>query len=115
MLHGTHLLFREVNLWKHKLAKRRAKFNKKLKSALKESEKDMENGAANKRKSASSIKRDHYKYEDTAIEEKLAELPKYMIIDCSMFSYIDTSGVSFLKKNVLAYESIGIRCFLAGE
>lgn len=41
------------------------------------------------------------------------QLPTHIIIDCSMFSYIDTSGVTMLKKTVQAYESIGITTFLA--
>jgi MFS superfamily sulfate permease-like transporter len=50
--------------------------------------------------------------------EKLAEegayQPTHIIIDCSMFSYIDTTGVSQLKVTVLEYESIGIKTYLAG-
>lgn len=42
-----------------------------------------------------------------------AALPTHIIIDCSMFSYIDTSGISTLKKTVQQYESIGITTFLA--
>ncbi|KAI1296895.1 Prestin [Halotydeus destructor] len=47
--------------------------------------------------------------------DKLADyLPSHIIIDCSMFSYIDTTGVSQLKSTVLEYESIGIKTYLAG-
>lgn len=41
-------------------------------------------------------------------------LPSHIIIDCSMFSYTDTAGVSQLKRTVQDYQSIGIRAFLAG-
>lgn len=42
-----------------------------------------------------------------------AGLPTHIIIDCSMFAYIDTSGMSMLKKTVQQYESIGITTYLA--
>ena len=41
-------------------------------------------------------------------------LPTHVIIDCSMFSYIDTAGVSTLKTTVQDYESIGIKTLLTG-
>ncbi|CAG2100288.1 unnamed protein product [Medioppia subpectinata] len=41
------------------------------------------------------------------------DLPTHIIIDCSMFSYIDTTGVTALKTTVQEYESIGIKTFLA--
>lgn len=41
------------------------------------------------------------------------DLPTHLIIDCSMFSYIDTTGVTALKTTVQEYESIGIKTFLA--
>ena len=44
----------------------------------------------------------------------VAALPSYLIIDCSMFSYIDTSGVKALKSTVQEYESIGIKTLIAG-
>ncbi|RWS31688.1 solute carrier family 26 member 6-like protein [Leptotrombidium deliense] len=40
-------------------------------------------------------------------------LPTHIIIDCSMFSYIDASGVRQLKATVQEYESIGIKTYLA--
>lgn len=43
----------------------------------------------------------------------IEELPTHIIIDCSMFSYIDTTGVSALKTTVQEYESIGVKTFLA--
>ena len=45
-----------------------------------------------------------------SIEE---DLPTHIIIDCSMFSYIDTTGVTALKTTVQEYESIGVKTFLA--
>jgi ABC-type transporter Mla MlaB component len=42
------------------------------------------------------------------------KLPTHVIIDCSMFSYIDTAGVSQLKTTVQDYESIGVKTYLAG-
>jgi len=41
------------------------------------------------------------------------DLPTHIIIDCGMFSYIDTTGVTALKTTVQEYESIGIKTFLA--
>ena len=41
-------------------------------------------------------------------------LPKYLIIDCSMFSFIDFSGISTLKKTISMYEEIGIKTVLSG-
>ncbi|XP_054156044.1 solute carrier family 26 member 6-like isoform X2 [Oppia nitens] len=41
------------------------------------------------------------------------DLPTHLIIDCSMFSYIDTTGVTTLKTTVQEYESIGVKTFLA--
>jgi hypothetical protein len=43
----------------------------------------------------------------------IEDLPTHLIIDCSMFSYIDTTGVSTLKTTVQKYESIGVKTFLA--
>lgn len=42
------------------------------------------------------------------------DLPTHIIIECSMFSYIDTAGVRVLKQTIAEYESIGIKTFLAG-
>lgn len=47
-------------------------------------------------------------------QNRTENLPTHIIIDCSMFSYIDTSGVGQLKATVQEYESIGIKTFLAG-
>jgi anti-anti-sigma factor len=41
-------------------------------------------------------------------------LPKHIIIDCSMFSYIDTSGVNALKNIVKRFRDIGIKAVLSG-
>ncbi|CAG2118247.1 unnamed protein product [Medioppia subpectinata] len=41
-------------------------------------------------------------------------LPKYLVIDCSMFSFIDFSGISTLKKIIQAFEGIGIQTALSG-
>ena len=46
-----------------------------------------------------------------ALNERLT---KYLIIDCSMFSFIDFSGISTLKKTILTLEDIGIKCVLSG-
>ena len=42
------------------------------------------------------------------------KLPKYLIIDCSMFSFIDYSGITTLKKTILTLEEIGIKTVLSG-
>ncbi|CAG2167190.1 unnamed protein product [Oppiella nova] len=53
-----------------------------------------------------------------AMTEKYLEhkknLPKYIIIDCSMLSYIDTSGVTELKKLVQNHSDIDIMIQLTG-
>jgi len=51
--------------------------------------------------------------ESTRPSIDVEELPTHIIIDCSMFSYIDTTGVSALKTTVQEYESIGVKTFLA--
>ena len=45
---------------------------------------------------------------------KNMNLPDFIIIDCSMFSYIDTSGIAALKAIVLQHKDIGITTYLAG-
>ena len=53
--------------------------------------------------------------ETTDLKTKTGDpLPSHIIIDCSMFSYIDTAGISQLKSTVQDYESVGIKTFLAG-
>ena len=42
------------------------------------------------------------------------KLPTHIVIDCSMISYIDTSGVSTLRTIVKDFNSIGITTYLAG-
>jgi len=42
------------------------------------------------------------------------EMPLNLIIDCSMFSYIDSSGISTLRKTIRLFEDIGIKTVLAG-
>jgi anti-anti-sigma regulatory factor len=44
-------------------------------------------------------------------EEKL---PTHIIIDCSMFSYVDTAGANAIKKIVNKYQGIGVLIFLSG-
>lgn len=46
--------------------------------------------------------------------ESKQNLPKFLIIDCSMLSYIDTSGVTTLKKIVESHASIEIEVLLTG-
>lgn len=41
-------------------------------------------------------------------------VPCAIIIDCSMFSYIDATGISTLRNLVTQYEMVGIRVLLAG-
>ena len=45
---------------------------------------------------------------------KNMNLPNFIIIDCSMFSYIDTTGISALKTIVLQHKDIEITTYLAG-
>ena len=45
---------------------------------------------------------------------KNMNLPDFIIIDCSMFSYIDTSGIAALKAIVLQHKEIGMTTYLAG-
>ena len=42
------------------------------------------------------------------------KLPTHVVIDCSMFSYIDTAGITQLKSTIKDYESIGVKTYLAG-
>jgi hypothetical protein len=44
-------------------------------------------------------------------EEKL---PTHIIIDCSMFSYIDTAGANAIKNIVKKYQEIRVLIFLSG-
>jgi len=48
------------------------------------------------------------------INYKTPETPSHIIIDCSMFSHIDTNGVTTLKKTVQLYKEVGVITFLAG-
>ena len=41
-------------------------------------------------------------------------IPKHIVIDCSMFSFIDFSGITTLKKTIQTYEEIGIKVVLSG-
>src|SRR5882724_9742224 len=54
----------------------------------------------------------NYKMDENFFENKY--LPKYIIIDCSMLSYIDTAGVTTLKKLVLDHADVEITVLLAG-
>jgi len=45
---------------------------------------------------------------------KNMNLPDFIIIDCSMFSYIDTSGIAAIKTIVLQHKDIGMTTYLAG-
>ncbi|XP_054156022.1 solute carrier family 26 member 6-like [Oppia nitens] len=49
----------------------------------------------------------HHSYE-------LPELPTHMIIDCSMFSYIDTDGIKTLKRTIADFGYIGLKTLLGG-
>jgi anti-anti-sigma regulatory factor len=51
--------------------------------------------------------------EEISLEIK-DSLPTHIIIDCSMFSYIDTTGVTTLKTIVKKHEEINIMCLLTG-
>jgi anti-anti-sigma regulatory factor len=42
------------------------------------------------------------------------KFPTHLIIDCSMFSYVDFSGITILKKAIQSFEGIGIKTVLAG-
>ncbi len=42
------------------------------------------------------------------------KFPTHLIIDCSMFSYVDFSGITTLKKTIQSFEEIGIKTVLAG-
>lgn len=42
-----------------------------------------------------------------------SRLPSHIIIDCSMFSYVDAAGINTLTKIACEYESIGIKIMLA--
>ena len=42
------------------------------------------------------------------------KLPTHVVIDCSMFSYVDTAGITQLKSTIKDYESIGVKTYLAG-
>ncbi len=45
-------------------------------------------------------------------KDPMPRLPTHIIIDCSMFSYIDTDGIKTIKRTVIEYESVGIKTFL---
>jgi hypothetical protein len=47
-------------------------------------------------------------------KDPMPRLPTHIIIDCSMFSYIDTDGIKTIKRTVIEYESVGIKTFLGG-
>lgn len=71
---------------------------------------DVESGEGEKLGTFRRLRAKLYKNSDVIYEQ---DLPTHIIIDCSMFSYIDTAGVSALKSTVQEYESIGIKTFLA--
>ncbi|KAI1289834.1 Prestin [Halotydeus destructor] len=50
----------------------------------------------------------------SSVSGQKESIPTHIIIDCSMISYIDTSGIATLKKTVQEFELIGITTFLAG-
>jgi anti-anti-sigma regulatory factor len=54
------------------------------------------------------------KHEMIKISMSNEEFPTYLIIDCSMFSYVDFSGITILKKTIQSFEDIGIKTVLAG-
>lgn len=39
--------------------------------------------------------------------------PTHLIIDCTLFSYVDTAGVKVLARTVKEYEEVGIKTLLA--
>ena len=47
-------------------------------------------------------------------KETIPKLPSHLIIDCSMFSYIDTDGIKTLKRCIADYGTIGIKTLLGG-
>lgn len=47
-------------------------------------------------------------------KESVPKLPTHLIIDCSMFSYIDSDGIKTLKRCIADYGSIGIKTLLGG-
>lgn len=62
-----------------------------------------------------SIKLDEINNANEAPKTEESTLPTHIIIDCSMFSYIDTSGVTALKETVKRHENIGIITLLSGK
>lgn len=56
-----------------------------------------------------------YQMEEISLGTKNSySLPTHIIIDCSMLSYIDTTGVTTLKTTVKKHEEINIMCLLTG-
>ena len=47
-------------------------------------------------------------------KEAIPKLPTHLIIDCSMFSYIDTDGIKTLKRCIADYGTVGIKTLLGG-
>lgn len=68
-------------------------------------------------RNVAKVEKSHYdalpplKLTRLALNEKL---PKYLIIDCSMFSFIDFSGIVTLKKTIIAFEEVGVKTVLSG-
>jgi anti-anti-sigma regulatory factor len=54
------------------------------------------------------------KHEMIKISMSNEKFPTHLIIDCSMFSYVDFSGITTLKKTIQSFEDIGIKTVLAG-
>ncbi len=54
------------------------------------------------------------KHEMIKISMSNEEFPTHLIIDCSMFTYVDFSGITILKKTIQSFEEIGIKAILAG-
>jgi hypothetical protein len=47
-------------------------------------------------------------------KEDIPKLPTHLIIDCSMFSYIDTNGIKTLKRTIADYGGVGLKILLGG-
>ncbi|CAG2164978.1 unnamed protein product [Oppiella nova] len=46
--------------------------------------------------------------------DTIPKLPTHLIIDCSMFSYIDTNGIKTLKRMIADYGAVGLKTLLGG-
>lgn len=44
----------------------------------------------------------------------LRSLPDYLVIDCSMFSYIDIDGVKMIRRLIKDFQFLNVKVFLGG-